>query len=90
MVALDTGRDVDEWKRVATKAPVDFEAIREARQQANQEPDWLQEWPDREEVPAPPGCIRPGCPEPCGPGDTLLCVAHRAGATVPAIAGGSE
>jgi hypothetical protein len=42
---------------------------------------------DREQAPR---CIRPGCPEPCGPGDKLLCVGHRAEATVPAVAGASE
>lgn len=48
-------------------------------------PDWLASWPEdgpwlRLEAPAPtvPPCIRPGCGMPCGPGDQLLCVAHRA------------
>jgi Domain of unknown function (DUF3854) len=44
---------------------------------------------DPAEVP-PPRCVRPECSEPCGPGDRLLCVGHRADTSTPAVAGGSE
>jgi hypothetical protein len=94
MVATDTGRGVDQWKRPETKIPIDFEAIREARQRDQEPPLWLGDWPDTwpdDQLPDPPRCIRAGCSEPCGPGDRLLCSEHRAEANTPtAVAGGSE
>ena len=54
MVALDDGREIDRHKRLQTKLPIDFEAIREARERAAEPPDWLEEWPDDEQPPPKP------------------------------------
>jgi hypothetical protein len=95
MVATDTGRPVDQWKHVKARA--------NGRSSHNSH-GWLSQWDaqpspfdpvddDRPDdlVLDPPRCIRPGCPESCGPGDELLCAAHRAEANTPAaVAGGSE
>jgi hypothetical protein len=83
MVALDDGREIDRHKRVGTKAPVDFEAIREARERAAapDPPDWLDEWPDRDQVPAPPPppprCVTMGCEAPAANG--YVCAGHLRG-----------
>ena len=49
LVAVDTGREIDQYKRLETKRPIDFEAIREARERAanSEPPDWLREWDQR-------------------------------------------
>jgi hypothetical protein len=99
MVATDTGRDVDTYKRLQTRLPIDFEAIREAHQQANQEPDWLREWPDHDREQPPPaeplpvgtvGAVRPGrcvlCPGRLAPGDRVACRVHQAGIAAAAAA----
>jgi hypothetical protein len=98
MVGASAGvdRPVDQWKRL------------EARTNGHNSHNghgWLSQWDaqpspfdpidDGPEDPVldPPRCIRPGCPEPCGPGDKLLCVEHRGeanAASPPAAAGGGE
>jgi hypothetical protein len=91
MTAVDPGRRIDQYKRLQTKLPLDFEAIREARRQAQEPPDWLAEWPDDPPVPmlAPPpaeslpvGTMRSDrcvlCPEPVALGDRVACRVHQA------------
>ena len=90
MVATDTGRDVDTWKRVSTKAPIDFEARREARERAADldPPDWLEEWPDQEPAPAPKLCLKSDCWELAANG--FVCALHLRGDPLPAAVRGAE
>jgi hypothetical protein len=94
MVAAGADRPVDPYKRVSTRAPIDFEACREARARLAWEdpPAWLDEWQDHDQEQPPPRCIRPGCPEPLAPGNRAQCAAHQreSDAVYPAMAGGSE
>jgi hypothetical protein len=87
MVATDSGRDVDKWKRLESRVPVDFESVREARRQAQEPPDWLEEWPDYrvDELVTDPlaYCARVGCQEVAANG--YVCAGHLG-----AVSGGSE
>jgi putative DNA primase/helicase len=98
LLTVDSGRDVDKWKRIESRTPVDFEAVRRARERAEnpEPPDWLREWPDREEPqppsePSPDRCVF--CPSLVALGNKIACREHEramADEPWPAAGGGSE
>lgn len=57
MVQIPLDRDVDPWKTLEARAPVDFEERRAARQREHEQPSWLDQWPDDDQAQAPPGDV---------------------------------
>jgi hypothetical protein len=96
IVGIPLTRDVDAWKRLESRdrpEPVSIGQIREAHQQAQEQPAWVDEWPDRDQEPAPPPDRCVFCPEPLAAGSRIACADHQRemdGAPLPAVSGGSE